>query len=60
MRKIEETNSYKAFKIQSQNDTVIGELSIMIAQIQSQNDAAIGELSIMIAQMISGTGGVIV
>ena len=40
---------------QIQNDSAIGELSIMLAQMQEQNDSAIGELSIMLAQIMGGT-----
>ena len=34
MRKIQETNSYKDAQQQIQNDSAIGELSIMLAQMQ--------------------------
>lgn len=54
MRKIQETNSYKDVQQQMQNDSAIGELSIMLAQMQAQNDAAIGELTVIISQMMSG------
>ena len=58
MRKIQETNSYKDAQQQMQNDSAIGELSIMLAQMQAQNDAAIGELTVIISQMMSGGAAV--
>ena len=55
MRTVQETKKYKNQQTQEQNDSAIGELSIMLAQMQEQNDSAIGELSIMLAQMMGGT-----
>ena len=55
MRTVQETKKHKDQQTQEQNDSAIGELSIMLAQIQEQNDSAIGELSIMLAQIMGGT-----
>ena len=55
MRTVQETKSYKDRQTQEQNNSAIGELSIMLAQMQEQNDSAIGELSIMLAQIMGGT-----
>ena len=55
MRTVQETKSYKDRQTQEQNNSAIGELSIMLAQMQEQNDSAIGELSIMLAQIMRGT-----
>ena len=54
MRTVRETEGHKQAQQQNQNDTAIGELSIMMAQMQEQNDAAIGELSMIVAQMMTG------
>lgn len=55
MRTVQETKKHEDKQMQEQNDSAIGELSIMLAQMQEQNDSAIGELSIMLAQMMGGT-----
>lgn len=56
-RKVEESKYQKEQKKQMQNDTAIGELSIMLAQIQAQSDAAIGELSLILSQVMMTEGG---
>lgn len=55
MRDVKKTRKAEDTEKQIQNDSAIGELSIMLAQMQEQNDSAIGELSIMLAQMQGGT-----
>ena len=50
MRDVKKTRKAEDAEKQIQNDSAIGELSIMLAQMQEQNDSAIGELSIMLAQ----------
>lgn len=55
MRTVQETKKHKDQQTQEQNDSAIGELSIMLAQMQEQNDSAIEELSIMLAQIMGGT-----
>lgn len=55
MRDVKKTRKAEDTEKQIQNDSTIGELSIMLAQMQEQNDSAIGELSIMLAQIIGGT-----
>lgn len=55
MRTVQETKKHKDQQTQEQNDSAIGELSIMLAQMQEQNDSAIGEFSIMLAQIMGGT-----
>lgn len=53
-RRVDETESYKEQQKQVQNDTAIGEMSILMAQMQAQNDAAIGELSLIVSQLMTG------
>ena len=55
MRDVKKTRKAEDAEQQIQNDSAIGELSIMLAQMQEQNDSAIGELSIMLAQIMGGT-----
>ena len=55
MRDVKKTRKAEDAEKQIQNDSAIGELSIMLAQMQEQNDSAIGELSIMLAQIMGGT-----
>lgn len=55
MRDVKKTRKAEDAEKQIQNDSAIGELSIMLAQMQEQKDSAIGELSIMLAQIMGGT-----
>lgn len=55
MRDVKKTRKAEDTEKQIQNDSAIGDLSIMLAQMQEQNNSAIGELSIMLTQIMGGT-----